>query len=150
MISIITGLSFSCNELVMEEQIPDDFNLKSSVTGRQSFVVLLKDASLDMELSNIKGYEMRQQAMRSASYKILSRAGIFDGEVEHLYSTAVKGFSVKIPPGQLKKLQDDPSVLMVEPDQIITLVDPVVKTGDRDVNINEITQKVIRGELKTF
>lgn len=140
MISIFSGLFFSCNELVMEEQIPDDLELKSSITGKQSYVVLLSDANLDIELSGIKGYEMRQQAMRAASHRILLRAGIADSEVEHLYSNAVKGFSVKIPPGQLKKLQDDPSVFMVEPDQIITLVDPVAKPGEGDVNINEATQ----------
>jgi subtilisin family serine protease len=48
--------------------------------------------------------------------------------VEHVYGTAIKGFSVKLPPGQLKKLQDDPSVVLVEKDQFVQLIEPTKVT----------------------
>jgi subtilisin family serine protease len=65
--------------------------------------------------------------MKSAAAKILKRAGVTDGELGYVYGTAIQGFSVKMASGQLKKLQDDPSVNYVEKDQIVTLVLPDVK-----------------------
>ncbi len=62
--------------------------------------------------------------MKMASANILKRAGITDSQVTHVYGTALKGFSVMIPPGQLKKLQDDPSVKYIEEDQVAVLIHP--------------------------
>ena len=55
--------------------------------------------------------------MKSTSAKVLKRAGITDGEVGFVYGTALSGFSVKIAPGQLKKLESDPSVKYIEEDR---------------------------------
>jgi subtilisin family serine protease len=71
--------------------------------------------------------------VKAVSAKILKRAGVFDGEVEHVYGTALKGFSLKIPPGQLKKLQDDPSVSFIEKDQVATLIFPDLKIKKKPV-----------------
>lgn len=116
----------SCNEPLTEEPVGDELTLKSA-SAVKSYIVVLNDDDLNTELANLKGYEKKQEAMKSASDKILKRAGISDGQVEHVYGTAIKGFSVKIAPGQLKKLQDDPSVKYIEEDQIITLIEPVIK-----------------------
>lgn len=118
---------YSCNEPLVEESTGDALELKSANSGAKSYIVVLNDGELNDELSNLKGYEKKQEAVKSASSKILKRAGISDGEVEHVYGTALKGFSVKIAPGQLKKLQDDPSVKYIEEDQIVSLIEPKAK-----------------------
>jgi subtilisin family serine protease len=63
----------------------------------------------------------------------MKRASITDGELGFVYGSAIEGFSVKIAPGQLKKLQDDPSVSYIEEDQIVTLVLPEVKIKGKPV-----------------
>jgi hypothetical protein len=86
--------------------------------------VVLKDAELETELAAVKGYEAKQEKAKSAAEKIMKRAGITDGELGFVYGSAIKGFSVKIAPGQLKKLQDGPSVDYIEENQIVTLDEP--------------------------
>lgn len=114
----------SCNNLILEDEITEDVGLKSAKESKISYVVVLADAELNIGLSKLKGYEKKELAVKSAATKILKRAGITDGEVEHVYSTALQGFSVKIPPGQFKKLQNDPSVKMIKEDILVTLSPP--------------------------
>lgn len=123
---VVLGLIQSCNEPLPEEQANDELTLKSA-NIKQSYIVVLKDAELDTELAAVKGYEAKQEKAKSAAEKILKRAGITDGELGFVYGSAIKGFSVKIAPGQLKKLQDDPSVSYIEEDQVVTLVIPDLK-----------------------
>lgn len=114
----------SCNDSILEDEITEDVGIKSANVSKISYVVVLADAELSVELSKLKGYEKKGLAVKSAATRILKRAGITDGEVGHIYSTALQGFSVKIPPGQFKKLQDDPSVKMIKEDIIVSLSPP--------------------------
>jgi subtilisin family serine protease len=123
---VVLGLIQSCNEPITEEQANDELTLKSA-NVKQSYIVVLKDAELETELAAVNGYEAKQEKAKQAAEKILNRTGITDGELGFVYGLAIKGFSVKIAPGQLKKLQDDPSVSYIEEDQIVTLVIPDVK-----------------------
>ena len=116
----------SCNEPLVNEPTSEELSLKSA-NGKQSYIVVLNDAELNTELAAVKGYEAKQGKAKSAAEKIMKRAGITDGELGFVYGSAIKGFSVKIAPGQLKKLQDDPSVKYVEENQVATLVIPYVK-----------------------
>lgn len=116
----------SCNEPLSEETVADELTLKSA-SAAKSYIVVLNDANLNLELSNLKGYEKKQEAMKSASDKILKRTGITDGQIEHVYGSVITGFSVMIPPGQLKKLQADPSVKYIEEDQVVALIEPRIK-----------------------
>ena len=117
----------ACNEPLVNEDPLNEAALKSANASKVSYIVVLNDANLNLELSGLKGYEKRQAAMKTATSKILKRTGISDGEVHRVYGTAIKGFSVMIPPGQLKKLQDDPSVNYVEKNQKVTLIHPTKK-----------------------
>lgn len=116
----------SCNEPLVNEPTSEELSLKSA-DGKKSYIVVLNDAELNTELAAVKGYEAKQGKAKSAAEKIMKRAGITDGELGFVYGSAIKGFSVKIAPGQLKKLQDDPSVKYVEENQVATLVFPDVK-----------------------
>ena len=130
---MLIGFIQACDEPLVEEQMMDDVELKSAQNGKASYIVVLNDEELNSELANLKGYEMRQQAAQKTAEKVMKRAGITDGELGFVYGTALNGFSVKIPPGQLKKLENDPSVLRVSEDQIITLIEPSAKPGGGDV-----------------
>ncbi|WP_073001627.1 S8 family serine peptidase [Mariniphaga anaerophila] len=135
-LALIPFLFYACDEALVEEQIAEEVTLKSAQNAKTSYVVFLNDAELNMELSSLKGYEKRQQAAQKAAEKVMKRAGVTDGEIELVYGTAVKGFAAKIPPGQLKKLEKDPSVLAIKEDKIVTLVHPMAKPGDADVSIS--------------
>ena len=111
---LLIGFIQACNEPLVEEQTMDDVELKSAQNGKISYIVVLNDAELDAELSSLKGYEKRKAAAQKAAAKVLTRTGIVDGQMGHAYGTALKGFSVKIPPGQLKKLENDPAVRYIE------------------------------------
>lgn len=123
-IVLMAGVFHACNEPLVEEQDMDDVELKSAQTNKTSYIVVLNDSELNAELVNLKGYEMRQQAAQKAAEKVMKRAGIIDGEIELVYETALQGFSVKIPPGQLNKLQNDPAVISVTEDELVTLIKP--------------------------
>jgi subtilisin family serine protease len=123
-LSIFLILSQSCNEAFEPDINIDDYELKSATSVKKSYIVVLNDSELNSELEKLKGYEKKQNAVKTKSAKILQRVGIIDGEVEHVYGTALKGFSVKIPPGQLKRLQDDPSIEYIEEDKIVSLIQP--------------------------
>lgn len=122
----------SCVEPLTEEPAVDELALKSA-NGLKSYIVVLNDTELNTELVRLTGYEARQNAAKKAAEKIMKRAGITDGELGFVYGTALQGFSVKIPPGQLKKLQDDPSVKYMEEDQVVTLIQPDLKINGKPV-----------------
>jgi subtilisin family serine protease len=120
-IVVLVGFFQSCQETILEDESSDEIQLKSASTAKMGYIVVLQDAEVNQELTKLKGYENKQAAMKSVSAKILKRAGISDGEIGHVFGTALQGFSVKIPPGQLKKLENDPSVKYVQVDRIISL-----------------------------
>lgn len=122
---LLMGIN-GCNEPFTDEAI-DGMELKSAAAEKVSYIVVLNDGALKAELSALHGYDKKSEVMKSAAAKILKRAGVTDGELGYVYGTAIQGFSVKMAPGQLKKLQDDPSVNYIEKDQIVTLVLPDVK-----------------------
>jgi len=126
-ITLLAGFFYACNEneTLVDEPTSNELELKSAQNGLQTYIVVLNDAELEAELSNLKGYENRKNVASKAASKVLKRAGIVDGQIGHAYGTAIKGFSVKIPPGQLKKLENDPSVKYVEEDQVISLAPPL-------------------------
>ncbi len=125
-IILLAGLFHACNDPLIEETNIVDPSFKSAQSNKLTYIVVLDDSELNAELTNSKGYEMRQQAAKRAAEKIINRAALIDGELGFVYSTALKGFSVKIPPGQLKKLESDPAVVLIEKDQVVTLIKPVI------------------------
>ncbi|KAF0236138.1 MAG: subtilisin-like serine [Prolixibacteraceae bacterium] len=125
-IVLTVAVFHSCNEPLTEDVTSNELSLKSADVAK-SYIVVLNDAELNAGLANQTGYEAKQKMAKSAAERIIKRAGITDGELGFVYGTAIKGFSLKIAPGQLKKLQDDPSVEYIEEDQVVTLVLPDVK-----------------------
>lgn len=131
----------SCVEPLTEEPAVDELALKSA-NGLKSYIVVLNDTELNTELVRLIGYEARQNAAKKAAEKIMKRAGITDGELGFVYGTALQGFSVKIPPGQLKKLQDDPSVKYMEEDQVVTLIQPDIRMNAKPAPPTPVGQSI--------
>jgi len=119
----------SCNEPFLEEPISDGFTLKSASSSltEKNYIVVLDDTEFNAELSKQNSYEAKQRTAKSAAEKIMKHAGIADCDIEHVYGSAIKGFSVKMSPGQMKKLQNDLSVEYIVEDQIITFDKPIYK-----------------------
>ena len=119
----------SCTDSVLNDQsATNELQVKNGNIEKQSYIVVLSDNELNTELTKVKGYEKKGLTVQSAAAGVLKRAGIADGEIGFVYSTALTGFSVKIPPGQLKQLEDDPSVKSVEKDQVVSL-NPIINKG---------------------
>ncbi len=49
----------ACNEPLVNDQGVNELNLKSAIQARKSYIVVLNDAALNTELSNLKGYEKK-------------------------------------------------------------------------------------------
>jgi len=126
-LALVLSFANACNDALITDDVDESIELKSANSTQKSYIVVLQDADLDLELSKLKGYEKKQVVVKSASEKILKRAGISDSEITFTYGTAVKGFAVKMAPGQMKKLESDPSVKYIDEDQVITLVQPDIK-----------------------
>ncbi|MDR7381284.1 S8 family peptidase [Promicromonospora iranensis] len=73
-----------------------------------SYIVVLKDG--DVARSEVK----------STANGLVKKYG---GEVRHSYTTAVRGFSASMSPGQAKKLEADPTVAYVEQNRVMTASD---------------------------
>jgi len=125
-IALALGFFTSCETLIPEEINEEATTLKSASIGKQGYIVVLNDAELNSELTKVKGYEQKKEKVKSASAKILERAGITDGDIGYTYGVALQGFSVMLPPGQLKKLEADPSVVYIENDQEVILKQPTI------------------------
>lgn len=118
----------ACEKSGMDEaSLNEAAGLKSATVEKTSYIVVLNDLELNAELPLLKSFENKQEKVKAVSEKILKRAGITDGEIQLVYGSALQGFSVLLPPGQLKKLLDDPSVKSVTEDKLITLDLPSVQ-----------------------
>lgn len=94
-----------------------------SATVSGKYIVVLKD---DADLVNYN-FQSRNFRIKEKAVGLLKKYEIASG-VEEIYETALQGFTVKMAPGQAKKLGADSSVKFVEADQVISL-SPVVVSG---------------------
>jgi len=119
---------YSCEKTAIDEESIVGNELKSA-NLKTTYIVVINNADLNSELVLTSDYDLKKSKVRDLSEKILKRAEISDAEVEYVYGAALKGFSIKIPPGQLKKLQSDPDVVLMEEDKIISLTGKGGKPG---------------------
>jgi len=113
---IIFGCSKK-NEILPSEE---NLSLKSadldnpSVSGKY-IVVFNTDESLVGAGLNARNEKIKERA------KGLLRKLQVSGDIEELYETALQGFTIRLAPGQVKKLQANPDVKRIEADQIVAL-----------------------------
>jgi len=65
--------------------------------------------------------------------------------IQHVYSHALSGFAARIPDARLARIQADPRVLSVEPDQVVTLLAGEVPTGVERIFADDNTNIGIDG-----
>ncbi|HLN72784.1 MAG TPA: S8 family serine peptidase [Prolixibacteraceae bacterium] len=104
-----------CSDKDSLTSVNEETTLKSASVAAKYIVVLKNDATIansDFTSRNAKVKEKAQGLLKK--YAIT-------GKVEEVYETALQGFTVKIAPGQAKRLGEDVNVMYVEADKVIAL-----------------------------
>jgi len=100
----------------------ESLNLKNASVSGKYIVVLNEDVSIARA-----DLQTRKAKLQGKASGLLKKYEV-TGEVEEIYQTALQGFTVKMAPGQAKKMGSDPDVKYVEADQVIVL-SPINATG---------------------
>jgi len=100
----------------------ESLNLKNASVSGKYIVVLNEDVSIARA-----DLQTRKAKLQGKASGLLKKYEV-TGEVEEIYQTALQGFTVKMAPGQAKKMGSDPNVKYVEADQVIVL-SPINATG---------------------
>ena len=113
---VLMGLVIAGCQKNDQIQVQDDsLNLKSAQVNGKYIVVMNDDATiLKSDLNS------RNASVKAKAYGLLKKFEI-TGEIEEVYETAFQGFTVKMAPGQAKKLGEDPNIKHIEADQVMAL-----------------------------
>jgi subtilisin family serine protease len=95
--------------------ISENNMLKSAGVIDKYIVVLNEDA----QLANYD-FQTRKGKVKGKAFDLLKKHEII-GEIEEVYETALQGFTIKMSPGQAKKMGGDSNVKWIEADKIISL-----------------------------
>lgn len=96
-----------------------------SVSGKYIVVLKTDEALIKSDFAD------RNEKIKGKAEVLLKKTGI-TGQPEEVYETALQGFTIRLSPGQAKKLADDPSVKSLEADQVVSLSpSPVSVTGKK-------------------
>ncbi|OFX56265.1 MAG: hypothetical protein A2066_12725 [Bacteroidetes bacterium GWB2_41_8] len=99
-----------------EDQLQDNSaELKSASVVGKYIVVLKEDARIAQADLRIRNEKVKETAMG-----LLKKYEVA-GEIEEIYETALQGFTVKMAPGQARKMNVDPNVGYIEEDKVISL-----------------------------
>ncbi|MDO9152139.1 MAG: protease inhibitor I9 family protein, partial [Paludibacter sp.] len=116
----VSGLLFyGCTspdvESALENEQSSPSYIKSAESSKKYIVVLNEDVdplSIDIEI--------RKEKVKTKAQGLLKKYEI-SGDLEETYQSALKGFTVKLTPGQARLLGSDNSVKIIEPDAVISL-----------------------------
>jgi subtilisin family serine protease len=132
-LALLGAVITSCDNSVENEMLneaPDavskaNLDLTATNGGKSTYIVQFNDdVVLKSELKGLKGYEKKAIRMKSHVVNFLKGKGVTEENVEHTFSTAIQGFSVKLNENQLAKLMADPKVKRIEKDVQISLGKP--------------------------
>ncbi|HEY6914848.1 MAG TPA: protease inhibitor I9 family protein, partial [Paludibacter sp.] len=124
---LFSGILFSsCNSpdlqsvAISKDGVPT--LVASSVTNNKYIVVINED--IDQKAIN---FQTRKDNVISKAQGLLKKHQI-SGDLEEVYQSALKGFTVRLNPAQVKLLVNDNSIKSIEPDAVISL-SPINATG---------------------
>ena len=108
-----------------DEHIPvQDVTLNlNSVSVNNKYIVVLNDDAEPAE----NDVNVRKTKVLAKADDLKKKHSVGDN-IEDVYETALHGFTIRLTPGQLKKMGEDPGVKYIEPDQIIAL-SPIEANG---------------------
>ncbi len=118
--ALLLGSCERSPEPVIQE---DDYITTSDEIIPGQYIVMLK-GDFGYVKSGAMGYDEAQLAMTAVTKDILARAGIYDREPLHVYSTAVQGFAVKLSDSEIIALGNNPGVSSISPDKMFILKKP--------------------------
>lgn len=104
-----------CSDKDSLTSVNEETALKSASVNTKYIVVLKSDAAIATS-----DFTTRSAKVKEKAQGLLKKYAI-TGQVEEVYETAIQGFTVKIAPGQAKKLGEDVNVKYVEADKVIAL-----------------------------
>lgn len=114
---LLAGLIFAgCtnqDSVIPEEN--DSLELKSASVAGKYIVVLKEDAQIAKADLPVRNANVKAKALG-----LLKKYDV-TGEIEEVYETALQGFTVRLAPGQAKKMELDAEVGYIEADRMITL-----------------------------
>jgi len=116
---MIAGCSKKESVTTTDEQL---LNLKSASMVGKYIVVLKKDANIAKS-----DLQTRHAKVQEKAIGLLKKYEVSD-QIEEVYQTALQGFTVKMAPGQAKKMELDPNVGYIAPDEVVTL-SPIEMNG---------------------
>lgn len=126
----------ACEKNDHEEPSPlsaaqSEMNQSMAVPGR--YIVVFKN-EVDFELNGITSYEKKQDRMRQTGKGLLKSKGIPESKLAHVYTTAIKGMTVRLTKAELARLGRDPRIAYIEEDRIIALAPPAGKGPSKGGN----------------
>lgn len=86
------------------------------------YIVVLND-NVDFK----QNIETRNANVKAKANGLLKKYDV-SGDIEEIYESSIKGFTIRLAPGQAKKLEADPLVKLIETDKIVSL-SPIVVEG---------------------
>ncbi len=108
-------------KLAPVQEETDVISYTSNVIPGKYIVVYKKDAPASMRAIADLKYKERQQMMKKDVVQTLAKSNIPTEKLGHVYSTALKGFSVELSEKELKTLKKDTNIDYIEQDQIVTV-----------------------------
>lgn len=109
---LIAGCSQKDTSNLVDE---DSMTLKSASLAGKYIVVLKEDVSIAKADLQTRNFKVKEKALG------LLKKYVVTEQIEEVYGTALQGFTVKMAPGQMKKMEVDPEVGYIEADKVIAL-----------------------------
>jgi subtilisin family serine protease len=114
-VCIVTTVFIGCSEKEQMVGQEESVALKSASIKTKYIIQLKEDASISSAALNDRSFKVKEKAIG-----LLKKYQIAD-EIEEVYGVAIQGFTVKMAPGQVKKMEVDPEINHIEADQVIAL-----------------------------
>ncbi len=119
----LAGLLIASCSQKNELQVQDNsLMLKSASVADKYIIVLKEDAGITKADLQTRNFKVKEKALG-----LLKKYEV-TGEIEEVYESALQGFTVKMAPGQVKKMELDPNVGYIEADKVISL-SPIEMNG---------------------
>ncbi len=119
-LSLLSLLFIQCDDdTTGTDTLSSSESTSARANSSNKYIVVLK------ENSTLKG---NKEEIKGKALGLAKKHSFTDSEIEEVYSNALQGFTVKLSPGQLKKLENDDIVSYIEKDEVIALA-PITASG---------------------
>jgi subtilisin family serine protease len=128
----LAGCMKNDNQVLVQDDIA---SLKSASVADKYIIVLEEDAVLALS-----DFNARDAGVKAKALGLLKKYEV-TGEIEEVYQTALQGFTIRMAPGQAKKMEADASVKSIHADRLVSL-SPIEMSGKPDGGTTQPAQSV--------